>query len=188
MDSEGRSQQNNMRFLGFPERVEGSMVETFVEQWIRDVLQPVGLSRVFVEEHVHRALVSPPRPGAPPRAIIACLLNYKDRDCILRTAHETDWAVFENEAVWRWLGMWDKFGLGPSGPYGAGSALTSGVNGMDWRRREDGPSRVPGQRCATSVSRIEVQQYGTMAVVDPEQAIEVAESSDGEAEMLSVDS
>ncbi|KAJ1105911.1 hypothetical protein NDU88_003314 [Pleurodeles waltl] len=38
-DAEGRSRRNNMRLLGFPERSEGSMVGTFVENWIRDVLQ-----------------------------------------------------------------------------------------------------------------------------------------------------
>ncbi|KAJ1201622.1 hypothetical protein NDU88_005428 [Pleurodeles waltl] len=66
-DAEGRSQQNNVRLLGFPEHAEGSAVESFVESWIRDVLQPTGLSKVFVVECAHRALVAPPglvhRPG-----------------------------------------------------------------------------------------------------------------------------
>ncbi|KAJ1169745.1 hypothetical protein NDU88_001636 [Pleurodeles waltl] len=39
-----------------------------------------------------------------------------------------------------------------------------------------------------SVSRIEIQQDGTMAVVDPEQAVVLAGSSDMEAGVLSVDS
>ncbi|KAJ1093349.1 hypothetical protein NDU88_006453 [Pleurodeles waltl] len=95
-DSEGRSRRNNVRLLGFPERAEGSTVECFVEEWTREVLQLVGLSRVFVVERAHRALVAPPRPGAPQRAIIARLLNYKDMDCILQTARETDRAIFEN--------------------------------------------------------------------------------------------
>ncbi|KAJ1199842.1 hypothetical protein NDU88_003674 [Pleurodeles waltl] len=98
-DSEGRSRRNNVRLLGFLEHVEGSTVESFFEQWIREVLQPEGLSRVFVVKHAHRALVALPWPGAPPRAIIACLLNYKDRDCILWTARETNRVVFENRTI-----------------------------------------------------------------------------------------
>ncbi|KAJ1205483.1 hypothetical protein NDU88_000917 [Pleurodeles waltl] len=40
--------------------------------------------------------MEPPRPGAPPRTIIARLLNYRDRDCVLRAARDSDKAVFEN--------------------------------------------------------------------------------------------
>ncbi|KAJ1208513.1 hypothetical protein NDU88_003898 [Pleurodeles waltl] len=89
-DAEGRSRLNNIRLLVFPERAEGAKVEVFVDSWIKDELQPVGLSRVFVVEQAHRALVTPPRPGAPPRAISARLLNYKNRDCILREACESE--------------------------------------------------------------------------------------------------
>ncbi|KAJ1178451.1 hypothetical protein NDU88_003697 [Pleurodeles waltl] len=88
--TEGMSRRNNVRLMGFPERAEGSAMESFVENWIRDVLLPSGLSRVFVVEHAHRAL------GAPPRAIIARLLNYKDLDCVLRAARESDKALYEN--------------------------------------------------------------------------------------------
>ncbi|KAJ1125397.1 hypothetical protein NDU88_003829 [Pleurodeles waltl] len=45
-DSEGISRRNNVRLLGFPERAEGSAVESFVEKWIRDILQLEGLSRL----------------------------------------------------------------------------------------------------------------------------------------------
>ncbi|KAJ1194429.1 hypothetical protein NDU88_003718 [Pleurodeles waltl] len=50
----------------------------------------------FLVERVHRALVAPPRPGALPRVIIARLLNYRDRDCVLRAARDSDNVVFEN--------------------------------------------------------------------------------------------
>ncbi|KAJ1134625.1 hypothetical protein NDU88_001076 [Pleurodeles waltl] len=94
------------------------------------------------------------------------------------------------EEVWRWLEMRDRVGPGPSRRSGVGSARTSGVDGSDWRRHGDGPSRVSAQRCddSDSVSRIEIQQNGTMAVVDPEQAVELAGPSNVEAGMLSVDS
>ncbi|KAJ1203766.1 hypothetical protein NDU88_007547 [Pleurodeles waltl] len=51
---------------------------------------------VFVVERGHRGLLAPRRTGAPPWAIIARLLNYRDRDCVLRAACNSDKAVFEN--------------------------------------------------------------------------------------------
>ncbi|KAJ1207964.1 hypothetical protein NDU88_003354 [Pleurodeles waltl] len=95
-DTERRSRQNNVRLLGFPECAEGSAMEFFVANWIRDVLQPTGLSRVFVVERAHRALVAPPRPGEPPRAIIARLQKYEDLDCVLRAIRDWDKALYKN--------------------------------------------------------------------------------------------
>ncbi|KAJ1095998.1 hypothetical protein NDU88_001147 [Pleurodeles waltl] len=92
------------------------------------------------------------------------------------------------EEVWRWLEMWDRVGPGRSGQSGVGSARTSGVDGTDWRRRGEGQTQVSGQQCDNSVSRIEIQQDGTMVVVNPEQTIELADSLEGGVEMLSVDS
>ncbi|KAJ1117900.1 hypothetical protein NDU88_006096 [Pleurodeles waltl] len=53
-------------------------------------------TKVFVVEPAHRALVAPPHPGEPPTAIIARLLNYNNRDCILRAARESERKIFEN--------------------------------------------------------------------------------------------
>ncbi|KAJ1143726.1 hypothetical protein NDU88_010031 [Pleurodeles waltl] len=94
------------------------------------------------------------------------------------------------EEVWRWLEMWDKVFPGPSRRSGVGSTRIAGVDGSDWRRREDGLSQVSAQRCADSdsVSRIEIPQDGTMAIVDPEQVVELAGSLDVAAGLLSVDS
>ncbi|KAJ1217390.1 hypothetical protein NDU88_004984 [Pleurodeles waltl] len=84
--------------------------------------------------------------------------------------------------------MRDRVVLDPSGRSGVGLVRTSGADGTDWRRRGDGPSRVSAQRCDNSVSRIEIQQDGTIAVVDTEQAVELAGPSDMEAVVQSVDS
>ncbi|KAJ1209078.1 hypothetical protein NDU88_004457 [Pleurodeles waltl] len=98
-DSEARSQWNNIHLLGIREQAEGPSVAVFVECWIKDVLQPLVLSGMLLVEHAQRALVVPPRPGAPPRAIIVRILNYRDRDCVLRTARETDKVRFENHKI-----------------------------------------------------------------------------------------
>ena len=62
-DAEGRARLNNLRFLGFPERSEGQDTETFMENWIRGIVQSKDLSNHFVIERVHRALVPLHRPG-----------------------------------------------------------------------------------------------------------------------------
>ncbi|KAJ1145548.1 hypothetical protein NDU88_011834 [Pleurodeles waltl] len=89
-----------------------------------------------------------------------------------------------------WLEMRDKVGPGPSGQSGVGSARTSGVDGSDWMRRGAGLSWVTAQRdnVSDSVSRIEIQQDGTIARVDPEQVVELAGPLDVEAGLISVDS
>ena len=98
-DAEGRSRRNNLRLLGFPERSEGRETEAFVEKWILESLKPAGLSPQFAIERAHRALVPPPPPGAPPRAIIARVLNYRDRDAILKASREAPDARFENSGI-----------------------------------------------------------------------------------------
>ncbi|KAJ1124876.1 hypothetical protein NDU88_003323 [Pleurodeles waltl] len=92
------------------------------------------------------------------------------------------------EEVWRLLGCGTRLARVVLGGLELARLCTSGVDGTDWRKWGDGPLQVAAQRCDNSVSRIEIQQDGIMAVVDPEQAVELADSSDGEAEMLSVDS
>ncbi|KAJ1197837.1 hypothetical protein NDU88_001683 [Pleurodeles waltl] len=61
--ADGTSRRKNVRLLGFPQRAEGSPAAAFMKNWIRDVLQPTGISRVFVVERAHRALVAPPAKG-----------------------------------------------------------------------------------------------------------------------------
>ncbi|KAJ1155898.1 hypothetical protein NDU88_008623 [Pleurodeles waltl] len=98
--------------------------------------------------------------------------------------------ILPGEAHLRGLKIWDRVGPGSSGRSGGGSARTSGVDSMDWRRRGEGLSRVSAQRCVDSDchSRIEIQQDGATAVADPEQAAVLRGPSDMEDEVLSVDS
>ncbi|KAJ1096185.1 hypothetical protein NDU88_001329 [Pleurodeles waltl] len=79
--------------------VEVNLLQTDLHKVSEKVKVAEGAIVYLQTEHAHRALTAPPRPGTPQRAIIACLLNYKDRDCILQTARETDWAVFENRKI-----------------------------------------------------------------------------------------
>ncbi|KAJ1085252.1 hypothetical protein NDU88_005385 [Pleurodeles waltl] len=98
-DLERRACRNNIRLLGFPERAEGMHSEQFVEAWIRDTLKPDGLTPMFAVGKAHQELVEPLRLGAPPRATITRILNYKDRYSVLRAARDTDNARFENRRI-----------------------------------------------------------------------------------------
>ncbi|KAJ1129232.1 hypothetical protein NDU88_007603 [Pleurodeles waltl] len=70
--------------------------------------------------------------------------------------------------VGRWLELWDMVGPVQSGRSAVGTARTSGVDDMDWRRRGEGQKQVSEQQGDNSVSKVEIQQDGAMAVVDPE--------------------
>ena len=50
-DAENRARRNNLRFVGFPEGVEGGAVEPFLERWLRSWMptQEIGRARVGKE-------------------------------------------------------------------------------------------------------------------------------------------
>ena len=87
-DLENRSRRNNLRFVGFPEKSEGSRPERFLHQWLRDVFGMEEFSRTFEIERAHRTPPRAPQPGAPPRSLIAKFLNFRDKVAILRLARE----------------------------------------------------------------------------------------------------
>ncbi|KAJ1092813.1 hypothetical protein NDU88_005923 [Pleurodeles waltl] len=83
-EAEVRSRRNNVRFLGFPEKLLEQSTEIFLEQWlIKEVLNGVP-SKFFSMERAHRVPRRPPAPGQPPRSLIARFLNYRDRNAILQ--------------------------------------------------------------------------------------------------------
>lgn len=87
-DLENRSRRNNLRFVGFPERAEGSHPEKFLYSWLRDIFGKDAPSFSHVIERAHRTPPRPPPVGAPPRSIIARILNFQDKVAILRLARE----------------------------------------------------------------------------------------------------
>lgn len=87
-DLENRSRRNNLRFVGFPERAEGTHPEKFLYSWLRDIFGTDAPSFSYVIERAHRTPPRPPPEGAPPRSIIARILNFQDKVAILRIARE----------------------------------------------------------------------------------------------------
>uniref|UniRef100_A0A803K4A7 L1 transposable element RRM domain-containing protein n=1 Tax=Xenopus tropicalis TaxID=8364 RepID=A0A803K4A7_XENTR len=87
-DLENRQRRSNVRVLGLPERSEGAHPETFAETWLKELLGQDAFSPQFVVERAHRVPLRPLPPGAPPRAFLIKLLNYRDRDSALREARK----------------------------------------------------------------------------------------------------
>ena len=98
-DAESRARRNNIRLTGFPEEAEGSNCESFLEDWFKTWVPTESLSSCFLIERAHRALSRKPPPGAPPRPMIARVLNYKDRDTILRKARELVTIHYDNHKI-----------------------------------------------------------------------------------------
>ena len=74
-DAENRSRRNNIRLIGVPERTEQGRMEDYLENWIGTVVAPERLSPFFALERAHRVPTRPPKPGTPPRPIVAKQLH-----------------------------------------------------------------------------------------------------------------
>lgn len=98
-DLESRSRRNNLRILGVPETTATGKMEDYVERLLTTLFGREPFSSVFIVERAHRALAARPVPGAPPRPIIAKLLNYRDRDTALRLAREKGTLRYEDKIL-----------------------------------------------------------------------------------------
>lgn len=98
-DYEGRMRRNNIRILAVLERSEGQATDLFVEDLILNHLQPKGLGKLFVVERAHRVPGGRPKPGDPPRPILARILNFRDRDVILQHARTRPPLAYENANI-----------------------------------------------------------------------------------------
>ncbi|KAJ1158117.1 hypothetical protein NDU88_010811 [Pleurodeles waltl] len=85
---ESRSRRNNLRIVGIAESTSIASMENFIESLLIQLLGRDTFSALFEVEQAHRDLSARPPPGAPPRLVIARLLNYRDRDAALRRARE----------------------------------------------------------------------------------------------------
>lgn len=98
-DLEARSRRNNLRITGLPESTNMGQCKTYIENLIKEIIGHENLSSLFIIEWAHRSLVAKPIPGATPRPIIARVLNYRDRDNILRMAREKGTINFQGNSI-----------------------------------------------------------------------------------------
>uniref|UniRef100_A0A8C9YHW0 L1 transposable element RRM domain-containing protein n=1 Tax=Sander lucioperca TaxID=283035 RepID=A0A8C9YHW0_SANLU len=87
-DLEGRSRRNNIKIIGIPEQEEGGKPTEFVEALIPKLFSDDGFQSPVVIDRAHRTLRPPPTVGAKPRAIIARVHFYREKELILRLRRE----------------------------------------------------------------------------------------------------
>ncbi|KAJ1118533.1 hypothetical protein NDU88_006724 [Pleurodeles waltl] len=88
---------NNVRIIGILEGMKGAQAMHFIEEWLRTVVSPTGLSTFFMMERVHTVPTKKPAPGVPPRPIVAKTLNYRDQ--VFRVARERAPILADNTQI-----------------------------------------------------------------------------------------
>lgn len=95
-DMENRTRRNNVRFIGFPEEVEGRDVIKFVEDIIPELL---GIDGKLEIERAHRVPTQSALSGGRPRPILAKFLRSSDRDMVLRAARTKGKVSWDNNNI-----------------------------------------------------------------------------------------
>ncbi|XP_069461306.1 uncharacterized protein [Ambystoma mexicanum] len=83
-EAEGRARRNNLRIVELPEGMEGPDSTEYVETMLLQEITSGALTQGFSVQRAHRALMRKPPPATPPRPLIAKILNYRDREKILK--------------------------------------------------------------------------------------------------------
>lgn len=89
-DTENRNQRNNLRIIGLPEESKGPDLLASTERFLHTLFPQAPFSCHFVVERAHRMPPTHGPLGAPPHTFIFKLLNFRDRNLILREALKMD--------------------------------------------------------------------------------------------------
>lgn len=98
-DMENRLRRCNLRFVAIPEESEGTDPPSFLENLLITSFGRAELYTSFVVERAHRLAAKPPPQGAPPRTFIAKMLNFRDRDTVLRLTRTKGNIPFKNGEI-----------------------------------------------------------------------------------------
>lgn len=98
-DMENHLRRCNLRFVGIPEGSEGTDPPSFLENLLITTFGQAEFSTSFVVERAHRLAAKPPPQGAPPRTFIAKMLNFRDRDAVLRLTRLKGNIPFKNGEI-----------------------------------------------------------------------------------------
>lgn len=98
-DQENMNRRNNLRLMGLPEGAEGRDPTAYTERLLRTLLPQASFSPYFAVERAHRMPSARGPPGAPPRTFIFRLLNFRDRDLVLREAPKLEELRHENVKI-----------------------------------------------------------------------------------------
>ena len=98
-DLECRSRRNNVRLVGLPEKAEGQDAAAFLEKWLPEAL---GLEprEAPVIERAHRIGTLPSNSSTErPRTLIMKVLNFRDKERVLKAARIKGKILYGNEQV-----------------------------------------------------------------------------------------
>lgn len=84
MDLENRSRRQNLRVVGISEDIEAGNPSRFIAEFFSEVLGEENFDSPILIDRAHRTLAPKPRAGERPRAMIARLHYYTDREKILQ--------------------------------------------------------------------------------------------------------
>lgn len=87
-DAENRNRRNNLRIIGLPEGSEGLDLSAYTNRLLHMLFPQVAFSSFFAAERAHRMPPACGTPGAQPCTFIFQLLNFRNRDLILRVARK----------------------------------------------------------------------------------------------------
>lgn len=97
-DLEGQSRRNNIKIIGIPELEEGGKPTEFIETLIPKLLGDDNFQSKVIIDRAHWILRPPSPEGARPRAIIARVHFYREKELILRLRRARE-LVYEGNKV-----------------------------------------------------------------------------------------
>lgn len=101
--AECRSRRSNIRILGLPNGIEGNNPVSFLESWLPQLLGADIFPAPVIIERAHRLPSSGKQAGgnasSRPKTMILKLLNYADKDRILRAARARGTVMFQDHHI-----------------------------------------------------------------------------------------
>ncbi len=97
-DQEGRSRREIIRIHGVKEGSEDNYLSISVENLLKEKLG-LPLSFDFKIERAHRALASRPPHASPPRSIVVKLLQFTDKEELIKIAWQKKGFIYEGRKV-----------------------------------------------------------------------------------------
>lgn len=97
-DLDNRGRRRNLRVRGIPESVEGPQLQSTIWAIFNTLLGRPPDAPVEIER-CHRALRPSGRDTDPPRDAVCCLVNFTQKEEILRLARDQDHLVHEDACI-----------------------------------------------------------------------------------------
>ncbi|CAL9705083.1 unnamed protein product [Knipowitschia caucasica] len=99
MDLENRSRRQNLRIIGIKEGAEGGDPRHFVARFLQQVLGPENFTSPPTIDRAHRTLAPKPTLGDRPRAILARMHYFTEKETILRLSREKGKLSYDGSVV-----------------------------------------------------------------------------------------